>query len=306
MSVGPIDVRPTAGGSMAAMAPGTPSESAHWQCATRTLAADDGAELTVCTHGGHVIGWTPAGGRPRLWLSPTARCGPGQAIRGGIPVIFPQFAARGPLPKHGFARDRGWEELGGSEGREASWTAVLVASEQTRLIWPHDFELTLTATASGDRLDTTLTVTNTGDGDLSFTAALHSYLALGDPETRVHGLNGRTAEDNADGGAPVKLGGHGEIGLRATERRDVAVLGVDEPLLVDDPVLGPLTVTAEGFGDRVMWNPGPRHGLADVPEGDEKAFVCVEPAALSSIVVHSTGTWSGRQTLRARTFTTPR
>ena len=282
------------------------AESARWQCETRTLAAADGAELTVCAHGGHVIGWTPADGRPRLWLSPTARCGPGQAIRGGIPVIFPQFAARGPLPKHGFARDRPWREVSASEGEAAVWTAALAADDATRAIWPHDFELTLTAHARGDRLDVTLQVSNTGADDFGFTAALHTYLALGDPEARLHGLNGRTAEDNAANGAPVKLGEPGQDGLRAIDRRDVAVLGVDEPLLLEDSVLGPVTVTAEQFRDRVMWNPGPRHGLADVPEGDEKEFVCVEPAALSSVVVHSTETWSGRLTLRARSFMTPR
>lgn len=271
-------------------------------CAQETLTAPDGAQLTACAHGGHILGWTPAGGRPRLWLSPTAECGPGLAIRGGIPVIFPQFAGRGPLPKHGVARNRGWQVLERpsvvAAESAALWQARLTDDAATREIWPHRFELTLTARAEGDRLDTTLTVRNTGEVDWAFTAALHTYLALGDPGALIHGLGGRTAEDNAAGGQPITLGTAGAA-LPATAPRDVAVLGAGGPLTLDDPVLGPLIVTAEGFGDRVIWNPGPGHGLADVPDGDERNFVCIETAELTAVRLPPEGSWSARQTLQA-------
>ena len=262
-------------------------------CAPYTVTAPDGAQLTACAHGGHVLGWTPAGGRPRLWLSPTSECGPGLAIRGGIPVIFPQFAGRGPLPKHGLARNRGWQVV---ETQGALWRAVLTDDAATREIWPHRFELSLTARAEGDRLDTTLTVRNTGDAEWAFTAALHTYLMLGDPDALIHGLGGRTAEDNSAAGAPTTLGPPG-AGLRATARRDVAVPGVSQPLTLDDGVLGPLVLTTEGFDDRVIWNPGPDHGLADVPDGGERNFVCIEAAQLTAIMIQPTNIWSGRQTL---------
>src|SRR4051812_33321586 len=189
-------------------------------CTPHTLISSDGAQLTVCAHGGHVLGWTPAGGQPRLWLSPTTECGPGLAIRGGIPVIFPQFAGRGPLPKHGVARNRGWQvpetEPGITPDGPATWRAVLTDDSATREIWPHRFELTLTATAAGDRLDLTFGVRNTGTEEWAFTAALHSYLALGHPGTLIHGLGGRPAEDNAAAGAPITLGAPGEA-LVATD-----------------------------------------------------------------------------------------
>jgi glucose-6-phosphate 1-epimerase len=273
-------------------------------CAPQTVNGPDGAELTACAHGGHLIGWTPAGGRPRLWLSPTAECGPGLAIRGGIPVIFPQFAGRGPLPKHGVARS--WQvgngplpdEVAPDVPQGATWYARLTADDETLAIWPHRFELTLLAEAIGNQLSTTLTVRNTSDAAWSFTAALHSYLALGSPEARLHGLNGRTAENNADDGKPVTLADDA-AGLLATQGRDVAVLAADGPLVLNDPVLGRLEITAEGFPDRVMWNPGPGHGLGDVPDGAERDFVCVEPALLSPIVLPPATAWSGTQILRA-------
>jgi len=268
-------------------------------CAPQTLTGADGARLIACAHGGHVLGWTPAGGRPRLWLSPTAECGPGQAIRGGIPVIFPQFAGRGPLPKHGVARNRGWQVQPVDSGGAAVWWATLTDDPATREIWPHQFELTLTARAVGDRLETTLDVRNTGDVDWTFTAALHTYLSLGDPAAVVQGLGGRTAEDNAAAGRATTLGRAGEA-LVATQTQDVAVLAASEPLTLDDPVLGPLVLTAEGFDDRVVWNPGPGHGLGDVPDGDEQQFVCIEPAVLTAVLLKPGNSWTGSQILVAK------
>jgi glucose-6-phosphate 1-epimerase len=281
--------------------------SAPDPCARQTLTAADGAELTVCAHGGHVLGWTPAGGRPRLWLSPTAECGPGLAIRGGVPVIFPQFSGRGPLPKHGLARDRGWlvedEPQGGLPEGAVEWRATLTDDAATRAIWPHRFRLTLSARAGGDRLEITLGVRNDDDVEWSFAAALHAYLRLGDPGSLIHGLGGRTAENNAAPGQLTTLGTTG-TGLPATEPRDVAVPAVDEPLLLDDPVLGPLEISAEGFPDRVIWNPGPGQTLGDVPAGAEREFVCIEPAALKSITIRPGSSWNGHLILQSTSLLT--
>ena len=70
------------------------------------LRAPDGARATVLLHGGHVVSWVPAGADEQLYLSPKSSFAPGSAIRGGVPVIFPQFNTRGPLQRHGFARNK--------------------------------------------------------------------------------------------------------------------------------------------------------------------------------------------------------
>lgn len=62
----------------------------------------------VSPYGGQVLSWCDPNGREMLYLSSTSSGADGKPIRGGVPVCFPQFAARGPLPKHGFARTLPW------------------------------------------------------------------------------------------------------------------------------------------------------------------------------------------------------
>src|SRR4030095_7823714 len=71
--------------------------------------AADGAPVEVYLHVAHVTSWIPAGERAdRLYLSESSPFAPNVAIRGGVPVCFPQFADQGPLPMHGFARITAW------------------------------------------------------------------------------------------------------------------------------------------------------------------------------------------------------
>jgi hypothetical protein len=74
-----------------------------------TLLPPDGARAEIYPHGTHVTSWVPAGGSERLFLSPASEFRPGAPIRGGVPVVFPQFSGLGSLPKHGFVRLLSWE-----------------------------------------------------------------------------------------------------------------------------------------------------------------------------------------------------
>jgi glucose-6-phosphate 1-epimerase len=268
------------------------------------LASADGARLVAGTFGGQVLRWYPAGAEvDRLWLSPLAAPSFG-ALRGGIPVIFPQFSGRGPLPRHGLVRSRGWRALptAPDEDREVPSGAAAVRfgirdDETTRELWPHAFELRLTAWAAGSRLDLRLEAVNRGLDDFEFTAALHAYLRVSDVrEVSVEGVGGHLCEDNARAGATSVMP---DGPLAAAGPVDLAVRDVDGPVVVRDPLLGDLTVLAEGFADRVVWNPGAGHGLADVPDGGDREFVCVEPAALAPQRLASEQTWAAGMTLLA-------
>ncbi len=268
-------------------------------CTPATVTGPDGARLVALAHGGQLLGWTPAGGTTdRLWTSPLAGCGPGVAFRGGVPVVFPQFAGRGPLPKHGLVRDRPWHSEQVQDPLGAACVRARTTDDDgTRATWPHRFALTLTARAQGDTLELVLQVRNAGHAPFSFAAALHTYLRVSDAAAaRVCGLAGMPAEQNAAPGPREPLPPEP---LAALGPRDVAVRGTTGPVRLDDPALGSLEVRTEGFEDLVLWNPGSDHGLADVPDGGAAQFVCLEPAVLDPVTLEPAATWEGTARLRA-------
>lgn len=75
-----------------------------------TATNSDGSSIVVYEQGAHLAHWRNANGDELLYLSPKAVYDDRTAIRGGVPIIFPQFGARGSLkPSHGFARLRPWK-----------------------------------------------------------------------------------------------------------------------------------------------------------------------------------------------------
>ena len=104
-----------------------------------------GDTVTVLLRGAQVISWVDAGGVERLYRSPLSPLVGPQAVRGGVPVIFPQFNERGPIMRHGFARTRVWEWVptdGTSVEPQLIFRMQHVAHETP--LWPHDCACTLT------------------------------------------------------------------------------------------------------------------------------------------------------------------
>ena len=266
------------------------------------LRAPDGAQATVLLHGATLISWIPAGGHERLYLSPLAEAGPGKAVRGGVPVIFPQFEQRGRLPRHGFARDRSWQwQEGAQRANVVIGVLRLTDDAATRAIWPHAFAAELSFSLGGQQLDVELAITNTGDtGDASFnfTAALHTYLAVGDLQrTQLGGLLGTHYTDSLTAREQQQeldpFGFAGEI--------DRIYWGAGGPQQLVSPA-GRLLIDREGFDDVVVWNPGPEKAAAmtDLPVDDWLQMLCVEAAQIAEPVVLAPGQeWVARQGFRA-------
>jgi glucose-6-phosphate 1-epimerase len=256
-----------------------------------------GASALVTLHGAQLLSWRPAGGRDRLFLSERAEFAPGVAIRGGVPICFPQFAALGPLPKHGFVRTRPWTVSGHrvADGR-AEVTLVFEPDAALRSLWPHPCRLAHTVRLADDRVELELSVEN-GGGPLPFTAALHAYLAVGDVEAvELRGLTGLELRDAADGD---RLGVERREAVTLRGEVDRVYHSVPGEVLLREPDRA-LAVRAEGFPDVVVWNPGPTKcaALADMAPDGWRRMLCVEAGAIRTpVVVPAGGSWRGRQVL---------
>ncbi len=243
------------------------------------LSSPDGAQASITLYGAHLVSWRGADGRERLFCSARSALDATRAIRGGVPVIFPQFAERGNGMRHGFARVSTWrvQESGVDDG----WAYAVLALTPADLAanhaqaWPHGFELALRVAIRANELTMRFEVSNTGEAPFPFAAALHTYFLVDD----VTGIR-----------------------ILGVEREELAISGkfdrvyedVDARLaLVDGGVV--LTLRQEGFPDAVVWNPGAEDAAALADMGDEeyRRFVCIEPALLNGPVLQPGESWRG-------------
>ena len=281
------------------LAPGVVPELLHGQRCLR-LRLDANNSALVALQGAQLLSWQAAG-REQLYLSPRARFDGSAAIRGGVPICFPQFNQRGPLPKHGFARNLPWEldavqvlNLHGAPAlRQRLW---LHDSESTRALWPHAFALALDITLQAGRLDLTLELENTGSTALTFMAALHGYWAVADvAAASLHGLDGCARWDALTDSHAQQQGAITFAG----EYDQVFASGARTLCLHDSARRLSLSHSAS-FGQTVVWNPGPSlcASLPDMPADGYRHMLCVEAAQIEpALVLAPGGQWRGSQHL---------
>ena len=267
-----------------------------------SVRAQDGASAEVHRNGAHVTSWRPApGADERLFLSAKSSLADGASIRGGIPVIFPQFSLEGPLPRHGFARNSLWTHDGTQHvdgGVVVSFS--LADSPATHAIWPFSFHATLTARVAGQQLATTLRIENTGREALRFAAALHTYLQVDDVrQAEIIGLSGSRYRVSS---APRVLVNDSEDVLRIRGEVDRVYVSASVHIFVRVPHRQ-LVVATANFPDVVIWNPGAdkAEALPDMEAGGERRMLCVEAAVVQHPVTLGAGqAWWGSQTLIAQ------
>lgn len=253
------------------------------------------ASAEVYLQGAHVTAWQPAGVSPVLWTSARSRFEAGAPIRGGVPICFPWFGPHptdAHAPAHGWARTTAWELVGGEEdpgSGDVTLELALGDSAATRAsAWPHRFAATYRVTV-GRTLRLELEVTNRDEAPVTLTQALHTYLSVGDVrDVAVEGLSGAAYVDKAPApGAPTEAR-QDERPLRVAAETD-RVLASEAAVRVVDPRLArTLTVTKEGSGSTVVWNPwvDKSRAMADFGDDEWPGMLCVEagnvgPAAVT-------------------------
>lgn len=257
-----------------------------------------GATAVVSLFGAQVLSWVTRDGREHLFLSEKAHFDGRHAVRGGIPVCFPQFAEQGGLPKHGLVRTRGWEVTAQQSGDNFALVNLALADDaDTREVWPHAFLAEVTIMLERDRLDIEFAVENTGSEDFSFTGALHTYLRVTQVEdVALTGLYGFTYRDATRDDKLIRDTGTELCLERETDR---AYFRVNRPLLLQAGNLS-LGIQQEGFTDVVVWNPWIERcaAMPDMATQDWRHMLCVEAAVAGEPVTVAAGEqWAGRQTL---------
>lgn len=262
----------------------------------RTLTLPSGASVTVCDYGAHLLGWQSPDGEQQLFLSDSAEFKAGKAIRGGIPLIFPQFNAFGPGKRHGFARNTLWH-FDPTPKQVLRWS--LNHYDVCDAHWTFPFQAYLSVALTDNVLNITLDVNNIGNLPFSFTAALHSYFHIGHlKEARLLGLKGLAYWDN-DGAAFSRRQTYSEDILFFDDAIDRVFFDVCAPLkLVDGQ--RKRTLSHPGFSEVVVWNPGKQDAakMTDLDTDSFQNMLCVEAATIDTpIELEPETAWQGSQTI---------
>jgi glucose-6-phosphate 1-epimerase len=167
------------------------------------LDREDGNSALIHLHGATLLSWK-CSGIEQLYLSSSSVFDNKKAIRGGVPIVFPNFGPWPLGPQHGFARIKRWTSaVPPTKDHNGNVIALLVLQddEETREMWNYKFKLVYTVVLTSTSLTGTLVVHNTDQKALGFTCLLHTYLRVADIKTTaVTGLQGLTYIDKIKGG----------------------------------------------------------------------------------------------------------
>lgn len=288
------------------------AEPSHWGgLPAVVLHHPSGARATITLYGAHLVEWHSADGHSRVFCSRQSNRDGARAIRGGVPVIFPQFAERGDGMRHGFARVLNWQHLAsgrednGDNGDNAASFAefgldhrALPAAMATN--WPHRFALTLRVVLGAQTLQLQLQVANQGATPFRFAAALHSYWQVADlAQVRISGLQGVPFFDQVSQAA-VPASSPPLLAIEGKTDRIYHPIATTVGLHAA-PDQMPLQLQQSGFGDLVLWNPGAQDAaaMADLADDEFQNFVCIEAAQVSPLELAAGQSWSGSQTAQA-------
>lgn len=258
----------------------------------------NGDSVRVSDFGAQVLSWQ-ARGQERMFVSERAVLDGSAAIRGGVPVCFPQFNQRGPLPKHGLARRATWQyESADAQGDAITARWRWEAAAPLHADFPHGLRCELAVTLAPDQLRIALSATNTGHTALAFTGALHTYLAVqGADMAALQGLDSAAFWDAAKNFAPAVQSGAVALG----EEIDRVYARTAQPLELRDAA-GTLRIHQDAaWPETVVWNPGPAlcATLPDMQGADWMRMLCVEAAAINQpVALHPGQSWQAAQTLQ--------
>lgn len=241
-----------------------------------------------------------------LFMSKNAIYNGQKALRGGVPICFPQFGDLGPVKaQHGFARNLPWTLVDKVESKESATLRLSLCTAQPESEWPFPYLLTTTVTIGpGGLFKQELRVANPGTNPFTFTTALHTYFRVASAEATISGLSGKLYLDSLDGrqekqDTDATVVFPGEV--------DRIYKDVPRSVTVADSKRSFHITTSQEFSDAIVWNPHVAKAarMADYGDDEWKEHVCHEVARACQPVILLPGEmWSGVQVVTVESRTT--
>lgn len=266
------------------------------------VVSPDGSSIVVMQLGAHVTSWKTADGAEQLYTSPKAIYDGKTAIRGGVPLIFPQFSDMGSGPVHGIARVRPWELVSTGNGTA---TFVLKVRENDAVLPGTNFDLYFTADFSNTELRLKLRLQNHhATNAFSFNVAFHTYFRVSNIQNlQVTGLDRYSFANNLEQRRVCE-----PTEIRTIDREvDRIYFNVANPVVLSDSkTSSSLVIAGQSLPDVVLWNPWiekAKKMSKDLPEEGYNDFVCVEHGQIQDKIEVAPGKeWTGSQEVVIKTL----
>ena len=144
------------------------------------------SSLKVIPERGGIIIGLQVDGKDVLYLNEETLLNPEANVRGGIPILFPicgalengEYTYKGKtysMKNHGFARNMAWEVVGQKTEGRASITLKLSSNEETRKVYPFNFDILFTYELKGRELVILQEYVNRSDEPMPMYAGFHPY-----------------------------------------------------------------------------------------------------------------------------------
>eukprot|EP01112_Ceratiomyxa_fruticulosa_P023437 TRINITY_DN894_c0_g1_i1.p1 TRINITY_DN894_c0_g1~~TRINITY_DN894_c0_g1_i1.p1 ORF type:complete len:306 (+),score=44.83 TRINITY_DN894_c0_g1_i1:252-1169(+) len=246
---------------------------------------ETGDRVEILLYGAHLTSWKTRNGDEIIFMSKKAVFEKTKAIRGGVPVIFPQFGP-GKIQNHGFARNVPWEIVGSKvENGNVHLTLGLHENPFTLNIWPFPFYLELEFILSAPHtLNIRFRVQNTGKQEFGFQTALHTYYKISNiANVSVRGLSGLEYIDKTKGAQKFR---EDKDVITIQQEVDSVYCNVPEDKVIDivDKGGNTLHLKSASLPEVVVWNPWieKAKSLADLGDEEYHEFICVEAGTIAT------------------------
>eukprot|EP00980_Cylindrotheca_fusiformis_P007931 scaffold1697_cov120-Cylindrotheca_fusiformis.AAC.13 len=269
-----------------------------------------GASCKVHEFGATVTSFKTSGGRECLFLSRDAKLDGSKAVRGGIPLVFPQFGQPDKsMPQHGFLRNNYWkvDELSAYDKDDSAGISLTLDLKDVKNSrggkWGDDTSFDCSCVFSikleANKMVTELEIKNTSTNPFEFQTLQHTYFkvdggaAFDSSQCYVKGLVGYSASDKITneeyvlGSDPIALVGNVDrVYTPPAEGHDVVSveIGVGAGKVMKLNASGTCDDVATPVSC-VVWNPFKEKAAAMGDFGDDQYvdMICVEPGLLDKI-----------------------